>query len=164
VARLAANTSVKVVSQTELWTAIELPGGKIGYVQNTYLRPTTADEAANIETATATQTANRRTQSLATGAPLPVEVGLRRGSSLGRPRRNTPLAITLVGLSLTLCIIGSILASIEEQQCVISGFGGESCQIISHPYAGIGGGIDAVGLLLLIVGIILGVAALIRRS
>lgn len=78
IAYLKSGTMVTVLSRSELWLRIQLPGSNVGYIQSSYAQPTTEQEQQTVLTGNVPGTAEKSETPL-----LSIEAGISSGWQAG---------------------------------------------------------------------------------
>lgn len=148
-AQLKAGTAVQVVGETTLWLKIELPGSQYGYLQKAYARPATPEETLASKTEAASGSGQKQQ------API-----LSTEAGLVRPRRrgNFGCAYSAFGLAFVSCVAGTILYSLERQECY---YPAGNCVPLDHPLAAPAEVLMGIGFVVLLVGLIVWITAML---
>lgn len=148
---LKADTAVEVLSRSELWLRIQLPGNQVGYIQVVHARPATSDEQLAAQMAATSSTANQKQNRILTtqaGLSGPVQPG---------PHFQVAFSLLMIAVgSLTLAMLISFLVKGACQS------GEAQCASTQTPLAIVGVILFLIFFLFLILGVIAGINSIVQ--
>jgi hypothetical protein len=153
---LKSGTVVKVLSKSELWLRIQLPNNSQGFIQAAQAHRATNEEMRALQTSNANDVSKSGSSSQQV---VSTETGMTKGSGGKVPKIG--LMFSLLGGAFSLCVFAAILASVQEQVCVVGLLAG--CET-SDPFQGLAIALFIFAGALLLGGIIAGIVALTSNA